>query len=247
MGRYTLPIALRTRRRDHDRLRARDRARADLLLRDAQARRRAQRGAGDRGGDQGGADRAALGERVGVIISGGNIDLDRLPEIRAIAGGRNSRIVAPFRFTGAASRPSARPRYLPPHTQREGLLRMHTAPPIPRRRSLGRRSSPRPARQRRGPTGSARLDPPCLKADRRGADGRRDPRPAQAVRASRRPGRPSPNADGRRSSSQSLIADGPVVLIFYRGGWCPYCVTQLKAFEERAYRRSRPPAGASSR
>jgi peroxiredoxin len=38
---------------------------------------------------------------------------------------------------------------------------------------------------------------------------------------------------GKKVSLQSLIAEQPIVLIFYRGGWCPYCVTQLKEFEER--------------
>lgn len=28
-----------------------------------------------------------------------------------------------------------------------------------------------------------------------------------------------------------VLEDGPVVLIFYRGGWCPFCVKQLKQFE----------------
>lgn len=29
------------------------------------------------------------------------------------------------------------------------------------------------------------------------------------------------------------LARGPVVLIFYRGSWCPYCNIQLRAFEQR--------------
>jgi peroxiredoxin len=28
-----------------------------------------------------------------------------------------------------------------------------------------------------------------------------------------------------------LLADGPVVLVFYRGAWCPYCNLQLAAFQ----------------
>lgn len=39
------------------------------------------------------------------------------------------------------------------------------------------------------------------------------------------------NAEGEAVTLESLLKDGPVVLIFYRGGWCPYCVKQLKAFE----------------
>lgn len=38
-------------------------------------------------------------------------------------------------------------------------------------------------------------------------------------------------AKGETVSVEKLLADGPVVLIFYRGGWCPYCVSQLKKFE----------------
>lgn len=30
-----------------------------------------------------------------------------------------------------------------------------------------------------------------------------------------------------------LYKDGPVVLIFYRGAWCPYCNLHLKAFQDK--------------
>ena len=40
------------------------------------------------------------------------------------------------------------------------------------------------------------------------------------------------NPKGEKVTLESLIADGPVILIFYRGGWCPYCVKQLKDFEQ---------------
>lgn len=36
---------------------------------------------------------------------------------------------------------------------------------------------------------------------------------------------------GEAVSLASELEKGPVVLIFYRGGWCPFCVEQLKAFE----------------
>ena len=39
------------------------------------------------------------------------------------------------------------------------------------------------------------------------------------------------NAEGESVTLGSLLKDGPLVLIFYRGGWCPYCVKQLKVFE----------------
>lgn len=41
-----------------------------------------------------------------------------------------------------------------------------------------------------------------------------------------------PNAVGETVSLASLRADGPVVLVWYRGGWCPYCNLTLRAFQE---------------
>lgn len=38
------------------------------------------------------------------------------------------------------------------------------------------------------------------------------------------------NAEGETVTLASELEKGPVVLIVYRGGWCPYCVKQLKAF-----------------
>jgi peroxiredoxin len=42
-----------------------------------------------------------------------------------------------------------------------------------------------------------------------------------------------PDASGATVSLASLIAQGPVVVTFYRGGWCPYCNLQLRAYQER--------------
>jgi peroxiredoxin len=28
------------------------------------------------------------------------------------------------------------------------------------------------------------------------------------------------------------LAKGPIVLVFYRGGWCPFCNMQLKAYQQ---------------
>ncbi len=42
------------------------------------------------------------------------------------------------------------------------------------------------------------------------------------------------NAEGVLVSSADLLARGPVVLSFYRGKWCPYCVTELEALREAA-------------
>ena len=40
-----------------------------------------------------------------------------------------------------------------------------------------------------------------------------------------------PDARGGEVALDDLLADGPVVLVFYRGAWCPYCNLQLAAFQ----------------
>ena len=40
-----------------------------------------------------------------------------------------------------------------------------------------------------------------------------------------------PDALGRPVSLADLRANGPVVVIFYRGEWCPYCNLQLRALQ----------------
>jgi peroxiredoxin len=40
-----------------------------------------------------------------------------------------------------------------------------------------------------------------------------------------------PNARGDQVTLSKLLAKGPVVLTFYRGGWCPYCNLQLRAYQ----------------
>lgn len=40
-----------------------------------------------------------------------------------------------------------------------------------------------------------------------------------------------PNAQGDRIKLSDLYGRGPVVLTFYRGGWCPYCNIQLRAYQ----------------
>ncbi len=42
-----------------------------------------------------------------------------------------------------------------------------------------------------------------------------------------------PDARGGRVSLAGLLADGPVVVSFYRGGWCPYCDLQFRALQAR--------------
>lgn len=40
------------------------------------------------------------------------------------------------------------------------------------------------------------------------------------------------NARGRMVRLADLLQQGPVVLVFYRGVWCPYCNMQLRALQE---------------
>ncbi|RBP85388.1 peroxiredoxin [Cytobacillus firmus] len=40
------------------------------------------------------------------------------------------------------------------------------------------------------------------------------------------------NALGRDVILFEELAKGPVVLVFYRGGWCPFCNMQLKAYQQ---------------
>lgn len=47
------------------------------------------------------------------------------------------------------------------------------------------------------------------------------------------PGFDLPNPDGEQVSLAGLLAQGPVVVTFYRGSWCPYCNLQLRALQSR--------------
>jgi peroxiredoxin len=40
------------------------------------------------------------------------------------------------------------------------------------------------------------------------------------------------NAKGETVEVGKLFKKGPVIVAFYRGGWCPYCNLELKAFQE---------------
>ncbi|MEM9167294.1 MAG: peroxiredoxin-like family protein [Planctomycetota bacterium] len=42
-----------------------------------------------------------------------------------------------------------------------------------------------------------------------------------------------PNATGDTTALTQLLEAGPVVVTFYRGGWCPYCNIQLRAYQQR--------------
>ena len=49
------------------------------------------------------------------------------------------------------------------------------------------------------------------------------------------------NAVGEHVSLDDLVANGPAVLVFYRGGWCPYCNLALRTYQ----RELLPQLGAS--
>jgi peroxiredoxin len=40
-----------------------------------------------------------------------------------------------------------------------------------------------------------------------------------------------PDADGRLHSSEQLRRQGPLVVSFFRGGWCPFCTAELHALQ----------------
>lgn len=40
-----------------------------------------------------------------------------------------------------------------------------------------------------------------------------------------------PDATGTPVSLDELLADGPAVIVFYRGGWCPYCNLALRTYQ----------------
>lgn len=39
------------------------------------------------------------------------------------------------------------------------------------------------------------------------------------------------DAAGNAVSLNALVSRGPAILVFYRGGWCPYCNIQLRGFQ----------------
>lgn len=56
---------------------------------------------------------------------------------------------------------------------------------------------------------------------------------AQAVKiGDRAPDFALPEARGGTVDLTDLLREGPVVLAFYRGAWCPFCNLQLRAYQE---------------
>ncbi len=41
-----------------------------------------------------------------------------------------------------------------------------------------------------------------------------------------------PDATGKQVSLDELIEEGPLVVTFYRGSWCPYCNLELRAYQD---------------
>ncbi|HYM02969.1 MAG TPA: peroxiredoxin-like family protein [Stellaceae bacterium] len=52
-------------------------------------------------------------------------------------------------------------------------------------------------------------------------------------RGQRMPDFALPDATGQIVDSETLRRSGPLVVVFYRGNWCPYCNLALKALQER--------------
>ena len=42
-----------------------------------------------------------------------------------------------------------------------------------------------------------------------------------------------PNANNEPLDSDSLLSNGPLVISFYRGAWCPYCNLEINALQQR--------------
>ena len=60
---------------------------------------------------------------------------------------------------------------------------------------------------------------------------------AELARHGRRAGQSAPaftlpDAAGQPVALAELLRSGPVVLVFYRGNWCPYCSVQLRAYNQ---------------
>lgn len=67
--------------------------------------------------------------------------------------------------------------------------------------------------------------------------GEETPRPAEPPTGlavgDKAPDSTLPGADGKPVRLSELWAQQPVVLTFYRGGWCPFCTRSLSAWQDR--------------
>lgn len=57
--------------------------------------------------------------------------------------------------------------------------------------------------------------------------------PLKLTAGSQAPDFSLPNADGKVVQLSQILAEGPVVLVFYRGVWCPYCNLALRTYQSR--------------
>ena len=57
------------------------------------------------------------------------------------------------------------------------------------------------------------------------------PSPLKLHKGDKAPAFSLPNAKGNVVHLQELLSNGPVVLTFYRGVWCPYCNLQLRQYQ----------------
>ncbi|MBA4120767.1 MAG: hypothetical protein C0513_08770 [Isosphaera sp.] len=77
-------------------------------------------------------------------------------------------------------------------------------------------------------------DPAVAQTYERGIE---DVRASGVLQSAKRVGDTAPNftlrsAKGDSVTLTTLLSKGPVVLTWYRGGWCPYCNIQLRALQE---------------
>ena len=61
---------------------------------------------------------------------------------------------------------------------------------------------------------------------RAGESGRKSPTVGEAA-----PGFTLPDQHGRAVNLADRLAMGPLVLLFFRGGWCPFCTLTLRAYQ----------------
>lgn len=81
---------------------------------------------------------------------------------------------------------------------------------------------------------ATRLPPEAMKImEKATADFQADGIGASALKVGDRlPDATLTDATGHPVTLSGLLAKGPVILNFYRGGWCPYCNMELKAYQD---------------
>ena len=79
-----------------------------------------------------------------------------------------------------------------------------------------------------------RLPPEVLEVFDRSVTGfRAEGVPAEAIKAGERIATFTlDDASGKQVSLDQLVDAGPAVIVFYRGGWCPYCNLALRTYQQ---------------